>query len=334
MSRISPTIDLERPGKQSGFLRLPYSSHDSAYGWLPIPVICIANGTGPTVLLAGGNHGDEYEGQIALLKLSRTLAPEKVQGRLIILPAANLPAAAAGRRVSPLDGGNLNRSFPGDPSGSPTEMLAHFIESKLIPLCDYIIDLHAGGSSLHYQPTILARLSTPTDKRDIMLRSLRAFGAPFGLIFRPLDGEDRTMSAAAERHGVVYLCPELGGSGTVSRASLALAEGGLRRALAEFGVIAEDSRPPSNTRLVTIGGVDNYVYAPEAGLFEPFVEPGEEVRAGQAAGLIHCVHSPWRDPTPAHFQSSGVALCRRVPTRTERGDCLYQVGTDLGLELE
>jgi hypothetical protein len=31
------------------------------------------------------------------------------------LLAANLPAAMAGTRVSPIDGGNLNRSFPGDP---------------------------------------------------------------------------------------------------------------------------------------------------------------------------------------------------------------------------
>jgi len=324
MTRISPSIDIEHMGKQSGFLRLPFSSH----GWMPIPFICIANGSGPTVLLMAGNHGDEYEGQIALLKLSRMLAAEQVQGRIIILPAANFPAAMAGRRISPIDGGNLNRSFPGDPNGSPTQMIAHFIESRLLPLSDYVIDIHSGGSSLHYKPTILARLSTPSDKWKVMLRSLKAFGAPFGLLFRALEGEDRTMSAAAERHRVVYLCPELGGSGTVSRASLSLAEEGLRRCLASFGIIADEVPPGCNTRLVTMDGFNNYVYAPESGLFEPFAEAGDEVVSGNTAGFIHYGHTPGREPTPVRFQTSGVVLCRRVPSRTERGDCLYQIGTD------
>jgi uncharacterized protein len=332
VSRISSSIDFEKPGKQAGYLRVPYSSHDSAYGWIPVPVVSISNGNGPTALLIGGNHGDEYEGQIALLKLCRTIDARNVRGRLIILPAVNQPAALAGRRVSPIDGGNLNRMFPGDPDGSPTEMIADFIETRLLPISDYVLDLHAGGSSLHYKPTILARLDTPPNKRAVMLEALRAFGAPFGLLFQPLQGEDRTMSAAAVRRGVVYLCPELGGSGTVTQASLALAEGGVRRALAVFGLLSDSSQPTANTQLVTIGGFDNYVYAPDSGLFEPSVEPGHRINAGEAAGLIHFSDTPWREPTMVRFGSSGVVLCRRVPTLTKRGDCLYQVGHDFSIE--
>jgi predicted deacylase len=57
-----------------------------------------------------GNHGDEYEGQVALSKLIRSLEPAEVSGRIIILPSANFPAAMAGMRTSPLDAGNLNRA--------------------------------------------------------------------------------------------------------------------------------------------------------------------------------------------------------------------------------
>ena len=64
-----------------------------------------------------GNHGDEYEGQIALAKLIRELEPEQVQGRVIILPAANLPAAMAGARVSPID---ERQPQPRVPRRSPT----------------------------------------------------------------------------------------------------------------------------------------------------------------------------------------------------------------------
>jgi len=129
-SRLYPEIDFDAPGKRTGFLRLPHSVHRSAYGWVPIPIVAIANGTGPRVLLMGGNHGDEYEGQVALGKLIRALDPGEVQGRIIILPSANFPAAMAGSRTSPIDQGNLNRSFPGDPDGGPTAQIAYYIESE------------------------------------------------------------------------------------------------------------------------------------------------------------------------------------------------------------
>ena len=66
---------------QHGFLRLPYSRDDSAWGSVMIPIAVIRNGNGPTALLTGGNHGDEYEGPIALFDLARTLDAGKVSGR-------------------------------------------------------------------------------------------------------------------------------------------------------------------------------------------------------------------------------------------------------------
>src|SRR6516162_3472035 len=80
--------------------------------------------------LMAGNHGDEYEGQVALGKLIRSLEPAEVSGRIIILPSANFPAAMAGMRTSPLDEGNLNRSFPGDPYGGPTAQIADYISAR------------------------------------------------------------------------------------------------------------------------------------------------------------------------------------------------------------
>src|SRR5260370_23298701 len=136
-TRISSTVDFEKAGRQTGFLRLPHSVHESAYGWIPIPVACLKNGKGPTVLLNSGNHGDEYEGQVTLMKLIRELRPEQVQGRVIFIPAANFPAAMARRRTPPIDRGNLNPSFPCDPNGPPTTMTSHYIVSVIIPLSQY-----------------------------------------------------------------------------------------------------------------------------------------------------------------------------------------------------
>ena len=151
-SSVFTDVDYERDGKQIGQLYLPHSVTRSAYGNVAIPVCVAKHGSGPTMALSAGNHGDEYEGQVALTKLIRAVDPAEVQGRLIILPALNAPAALAGTRVSPLDGGNLNRSFPGDPNGGPTQQIAHYMTSVVWPMCDAMQDFHAGGSSLDYIP--------------------------------------------------------------------------------------------------------------------------------------------------------------------------------------
>ena len=101
MSTARTTIDFDRNGKQIGFVDIPHSPHEDAWGATRIPLAVIRNGTGPTVILEAGNHGDEYEGPIALGELIRELDPAAVNGRIIVLPAVNMrpsPPAAAPRR--------------------------------------------------------------------------------------------------------------------------------------------------------------------------------------------------------------------------------------------
>jgi predicted deacylase len=328
VSRISTDMDFNRDGKQTGFLRLPHSVHRSAYGWIPIPVACLRNGKGPSVLLMAGNHGDEYEGQIAVGKLLRALEPKDVRGRIIVLSSANFPAAMAGTRTSPIDEGNLNRSFPGDTNGGPTLQIANYIENILLPQCDHVIDLHSGGSSLMYVPSGLVRRLDDPKQMARAVELLEAFGAPVSYITDAPQGEDRTLTAAAARKGVMHVGSELGGGGTLTRAALATAEGGLRRVLHMMGSLVEkpkEKAPP--TRVMEVRGSDYYVYAPDAGFFEPLVELGDEVSAGQPAGVVHFPDTPWREPSLASFQRAGTVICKRMPCRTERGDCLFHVGT-------
>ncbi len=103
---------MQKAGKPV-FCGYPISVHRSAFGWIPVPIVMISNGDGPTALLISGNHGGEYEGQIALSKFCRKLQVEDIRGRLIILTMTNYPAAKTGTRSSPIDGGNLNRTFTG-----------------------------------------------------------------------------------------------------------------------------------------------------------------------------------------------------------------------------
>src|SRR5689334_15597681 len=114
-SQIRATVDYDRPGKQHGHLCVPYSYNLGGWANLLVPVTVVAGERrrGPTALVLAGNHGDEYPGQVAILKLLREARPEQVPGRLILVPHLNLPAAQAATRLSPLDGKNMNRAFPG-----------------------------------------------------------------------------------------------------------------------------------------------------------------------------------------------------------------------------
>ena len=329
-TRLTPEFDLFAvSGKRTGFIRLPHSVHRSAYGFIPIPVAVIARGVGPSVLLMAGNHGDEYEGQVALGNLIRSLRSEEVSGRLIVLPSANFPAAMAGSRTSPIDQGNLNRSFPGDPDGGVTEQIAWFIEESIMPGVEVLLDLHSGGSSLSYIPAALARRS---EDRVVMAETvalLREFGAPIAYLSNVPQGADRTASAAAARKGVRHLGTELAGGGQVTPAALRTCEAGLRRVLYRLGALAAPHPEPApKTRLLEVLGAEYYVHAPEDGLFEPLVELGETVQAGQPAARIHSLATPWREPALACFERAGLVICKRVPGLSQRGDCLFHLGTD------
>src|SRR5262249_6397038 len=78
----------------------------------------------PLVMIAAGVHGDEYEGPVAVAELARRLRAETMQGSVVAVPVTNPMAWRAAQRTSPDDGLNLARTFPGSPSGSPTERLA------------------------------------------------------------------------------------------------------------------------------------------------------------------------------------------------------------------
>ena len=328
-SPIKSEIDFDAEGKQVGFLRLPHSVHRSAYGWLPIPVASIRRGVGPTVLVMAGNHGDEYEGQIIVSRLIREIESDMITGQIILLPMANFPAAEAGLRTSPLDDGNLNRCFPGNPSGSPTEIIAHFIESTLIAQSQYVIDLHSGGSSLLYDGANMLAL-TPRDasESDRVKALLESFGLPKAFLHAP---NPVTLSSAARRQNAISIVTELGGAGMVTPTILRQAYQGLLHLLGHVGVLHGSLVPteaPSKTRLMHIDASRHYVYAREAGLFEPCVELGASVRPGDLAALIHFPARPEREPEKVFFSGDGIVICKRVPAQVRAGDCLFQLGHD------
>jgi len=251
------------------------------------------------------------------------------------VPAINLPAAMAGARVSPLDDRNLNRCFPGDPKGTPTEQIAYYVEHVLAPMCETWIDLHSGGGSLAYLP--YAQILLSGDKKlDLRAReALDAFGSPISVI-QAFNDEVTMANSAALRQKVAYLGTEAGGTGSVNPEGIKLAHDGTLRALGHLGHFKKrgsrvrvPARPPS-VRWVEIASRDYYVYAPQAGLFEPRVKLGAGVKKGEVYGWVHYVDDPIRTPATVRFKATGLLSCMRHPGRCERGDCLGHLVSDVG----
>jgi len=330
-SRIWTHIDFDRDGKQNGNLYVPHSVDLSAYAMIQIPIVCIRNGDGPTALLTAGNHGDEYEGQIALRNLARELEPAMLRGRIIIIPSLNYPAVEAGRRVSPIDEGNLNRLFPGRANGNATEMIAHYVDSVLFSMADLVIDLHSGGRSLDYAHTALAQRVTDPEQDKALRELLRVFGAPHSVLTTGSGGGGATtLYAAAAKRGIPALTTELGSGATLDPHGLAIAEQGTRRVLRHYGIVPElGCEPTSATQLLSSLGPRHAIYAPHAGLMEPLAKVGDHVRNGQAALRLYSLEDPLAPPLSLHFNADGIVSCRRFPTLCARGDGLFHLAAPI-----
>lgn len=323
---IRSEIDLDADGKHVGYLRLPHSVHRSAYGWIPIPIASIRNGSGPVVLVSAGNHGDEYEGQIIVSKLIREIDPEMVRGQLILLPMANFPAAEAGTRTSPVDDGNLNRLFPGDPTGSPTEVIADYIENTLLARSQYLVDLHSGGSSLMYDGGNMLALEPRNPEEETRVRALlAAFGLPRAYVHAP---NSVNISAAARRQGAISILTELGGGGTSDAGLIRDGYHGLLHFLNFIELLNGPLVPesaPAKTRFLRVEGPHHYVYSHDNGVYEPLIELGARVTKGQPAARIHFPDTPLREPITLYFEGQGEVVCKRMQAAVRRGDCLFQL---------
>ena len=181
------------------------------------------------------------EGQAAILELWHQLPGILNRGTVYLLPAANAEASLAGRRLSPNDGGNLNR-----PSSVPargyTESVAAALEAKLLPRVEALVDVHSGGASLRYLPSsVITRYGQ--DALDPRLPALaRAFGLPHCIYFR--GTEAGSMPAAASRHGVLRLSAEIGGGAETGQALVDRCREGLLGCLHELGLLNRELARP------------------------------------------------------------------------------------------
>jgi predicted deacylase len=327
MAKTNCSIDLSAPGKRTGLVRITAPQNRSSFYTIPIPIISIRNGNGPTVLLLGGSHGDEFEAQVALTKLAQCTGPDQIKGQLIIMPMANYPAARAGSRKSPMDDADLNRSYSDTAGSGPTRQIASFIELSLLGSTDYLLDLHSGGYSSIYRPISIVLGGVENRLLEGSMALARAFGLSEMLLLE--GGENaykgNNIMAATTRRGIPSLTVEIGGGGMLERKSLALCEAGVQGVLKHLGILQGEVAPSIEPTPLLSAEPDCFLYARHDGLFVCGVDLGDRVQKGQIAGMIYFPDDPSRAPEAHYFARDGVVINVRAPAQAERGDMLVRL---------
>ncbi len=236
---------------------------------------------GPRVAITAGIHGAEYVSIAALREVILALDPASVRGSIVAVLTAN-PAAFAARAiyVNPLDGRNLNRSFPGDAAGSPTQRLARWLTDEVITGSDAFLDMHCGDLN---EALVSFTGIEDTGDASVDARS-RDLADAYGLRYLLIGPAPGTTTTAAAALGIPAVLAEVGGQGRWPAEDVALHAAGLRRWLRAAGVLAE---APDEPRLATeVLPTEAWLRAGVGGYWHPSVEVGQRVVTGAVVGEV------------------------------------------------
>lgn len=289
-------------------------------------VICVINnGDGPKVILCGGIHGDEYEPQVVLRRLISEIGVEDVRGRLIIIPTINPPASQRGRRISPVDGQNMNRTFPGKADGTGTERLSAFLHDQVFPQADLLVDVHAGGEDYSVVPMVFGFTSDKCRLDDAGLEKLLDdWGYPY---IEYVDGIASTSAGASPLVGVTSVEIEGGGGSAVTTTELEIMRDGILRGLHAYGVLASGPAPAAQPAIRVDAPAANNHAAPQDGIIEHRVALGDEVETGDLVALLHPAHGRDAGPLEIRATGPGIILRQRAKAFVRKGELICNTGT-------
>ncbi len=271
---------------------------------------------GPSVVILAGVHGDEYEGVAALYRLVEELDPARLKGTVTIAPVVNPQAFAAGLRRNPVDSADLNRTFPGDPSGSVSSRLARLILDKLIDGHDAMLSLHGWSK----EALVLPYGEYPLHVSEAGRQS-KACAYHLGFEYlHPYDWPDGVLGNSALEMGIVAVETEIGGQGTITRAGQALSRQIILRFLDYWKIL-----PWEGSALEVVSSEVDHAdcLAEVAGLFESELSIGDDVVAGAHLGSIRGLDGTVRQTITA-LAAGKVAILRTFAS-TQPGDRLVQL---------
>ncbi len=331
-------IDLDSPGRRDYWVAL---EHDSIWGDHLIPLTVWVGPEareGRGLVAFGSNHGNEYEGPVALKHLLRTIRIEDVRGRIILVPVLNPSAFRAGTRESrPDDGVNLNRAFVDGAGVAPalsgiTHRIAAFVRSHIWPRVHTVLDLHSGGDVARFSHAAsYHRLEDPALEAK-SLETARWFGVPSIMVYQ--NQTPGLLPSEAERLGKITVGTELGWGRAVDPLGVRYAKQGVLAAAIHQEQLRGEIEPigfhrEGTQRILEMVDRDCFVVAPFDGHYEPLLECGEAVRKGDAVGLLHDFDHIDMEPWPAVAAVDGVVLAQAWAAPVPRGQHIVVVAREV-----
>ena len=283
---------------------------------LPVLLAC-GRQAGKTLVTTAAVHGDEYEGVRAILDTYDALDPLEIRGNFLAVPVANPPAFWNGSRLSPLDGKNLARVFPGELDKGPSAAIAYFLAQTIISCADFYMDLHSSGVKL-LMPTMVGY-----DGNDPRSRAAAsAFGAPV-MWGHPDIEPGRTISFAKSR-GIPWLYSEARGGGRIHPDDLKVYTNGLRNLMLHLGMLPGEISPTVLLcQLYGDGNTDASLVSSRRGILIPSVTLLQEVKVGDELGRIVNLHGETVETILAP-RDGAVGLVRQWPV-VEPGDPTFLI---------
>jgi N-alpha-acetyl-L-2,4-diaminobutyrate deacetylase len=231
---------------------------------------------------------------------------------------------------------NLNRAFPGRQEGPVTSQIAHFLTTVLFPLSDVVIDIHSGGRSMEFVPCAHMHLVPNLDQRRAMLAAMLAWNSDFAFLYADIAGTG-LLPVEAENQGKLVITTEMGGGEAIPASVHRITQDGLHNVLVHAGALkgraqtrANLGKPP--TILTQALNREDYLLAPESGVFEVCIDLGSKVKAGQTVGFIHHLERPDRAPEQIVAESGGYLITMRAPCLTQQGDCVAVIAQPVKAE--
>ena len=285
-----------------------------------LPVYLI-NGAidGPTFVVTAGVHAAEYASIAAALEIGQKYTPDAIQGQLIVAPLLNqagFPIRSI--YVNPMDHTNLNRVFPGDANGSPSEQIAAWVFENLIQQADYYFDLHGGDLIEALVPFVIF---AETGRAELDQKSLElAQITGFDYLIRRSAIRGSTYAAAAEA-GIPAVLMEAGGQGIWPRREVELLVTGVERAMSCFGLLPEKVLSP--TRSVLLRDF-RWLYSDNTGFWYPQIGVGDRVKEGQVLGRVTDVWGAELQTARAGVEGTVLFLVSSLAIN--KGDPLLAIG--------
>ena len=284
-----------------------------------LPIFLINGASdGPTLVVTGGIHGAEYASIEAALRLGRTLAPDQLRGRVIIVPVVDMPAfKARSIYICPIDGVNPNRVFPGNPNGTAAEQLADWLYRNVMTQGNYYVDLHGGDLNEALVPFTLFQKFGNAKVDQASLEMAKVFGIRY-LVSSEVKGSTTSAAALA---GIPGILAESGGQGVWREEHIAAHTNGLNRLMRHLGMLEGPKPEPLPTQVM-----DQFVWlrSEHDGYYYPKVDVAATVRKGQDLGHVADFRGNVLQPITAPLDGTVLFLVSSLAMN--KGDPLLAIG--------